>query len=199
MYEILKKDFNNSVIYFRSPCNSDNRGYFSVGYNKNAFESEIAKQTFVQQNLSYSKLNVTRGLHYQIKNPQAKLVSCIHGRIIDVVMDIRRSSSTFGQIKTYELANPYTLLYIPIGFAHGFLTVSSSAIFQYLVSDYWNPDGERSINILKSLKEYEPIPINTIYKKESLYLNILNDSLYILSDKDKNYITLNKIKSEDLF
>ena len=198
MYNIIKKDFND-VIYFKSSCFSDNRGYFSISYNKIAFEKEIINQTFVQQNISKSALNVTRGLHYQIENPQAKLVSCLYGRIIDVIMDIRKSSPTFGQMKAYELNNPYTFLYIPIGFAHGFLTLSDYAIFQYFVSDYWNKNGERGINLLKSLKEREPLKLQTIYKHEKLFLNTTDLYLYILSDKDKLYPTLSSVLDKDLF
>ena len=198
MYNIIKKDFND-VIYFKSSCFSDNRGYFSIGYNKIAFEKEIINQTFVQQNISKSVLNVARGLHYQIESPQAKLVSCVYGRVIDIVMDIRKSSPTFGQMKAYELANPYTFLYVPIGFAHGFLTISNTAIFQYFVSDYWNKNGERGINLLSSLKEREPIEIRTIYSNEHMLLNTTDLNLYILSDKDKVYPILNNISNIDLF
>lgn len=125
----------------------DDRGFFFESFNQDKFESAIGQQLrFVQDNHSRSAKNVLRGLHYQIKRPQGKLVRVVQGAIFDVAVDIRASSPTFGQHVAIELsAVNRTMLWIPEGFAHGFLTISDSAEVLYKTTDYWVPEFERSI------------------------------------------------------
>jgi dTDP-4-dehydrorhamnose 3,5-epimerase len=101
---------------------------------------------FVQDNHSRSVKNVLRGLHYQIQHPQGKLVRAVQGTVLDVVVDIRRNSATFGQHETVELsAENKRMLWIPPGLAHGFVVLSNTAEFLYKTTDYWFPEHERGL------------------------------------------------------
>jgi dTDP-4-dehydrorhamnose 3,5-epimerase len=125
----------------------DERGFFFESFNQKKFlELTGLKVDFVQDNHSRSVKNVLRGLHYQIRQPQGKLVRVVQGVVFDVALDIRRSSPTFGQHVAVELSvDNKRMLWIPPGFAHGFMTLSDSAEFLYKTTDYWAPEFERSI------------------------------------------------------
>jgi len=125
----------------------DARGFFYESFNQRQFEEAIGCQLgFVQDNHSRSAKNVLRGLHYQIQHPQGKLVRVTQGRVLDVAVDLRRSSATFGQHVAVELsAENKQVLWVPPGFAHGFLVLSDSAEFLYKTTDYWYPEFERSL------------------------------------------------------
>ncbi|MBS1191658.1 MAG: rfbC [Rhodocyclaceae bacterium] len=125
----------------------DDRGFFFESYNKKAFQVATGLDVeFVQDNHSKSARNVLRGLHYQIQHPQGKLVRVIQGAVFDVSVDIRRSSPTFGQHAAVELsAENKRQLWIPPGFAHGFLVLSETAEFLYKTTDYYFPEHERCI------------------------------------------------------
>jgi dTDP-4-dehydrorhamnose 3,5-epimerase len=125
----------------------DDRGFFFESYNKRQFaEATGLDIDFVQDNHSRSVKNVLRGLHYQIQHPQGKLVRVVQGSVLDVAVDIRKSSPTFGQHATVELsAENKRMLWIPEGFAHGFVVLSETAEFLYKTTDYWYPEFERSI------------------------------------------------------
>jgi len=125
----------------------DDRGYFLESYNKKKFEKAIGKISFVQDNESKSSRGVLRGLHFQ-KPPyaQAKLVRCIEGKVLDVAVDIRDGSETFGQHVTVELTGENKKqVFIPRGFAHGFLVLSESAIFAYKVDNSYAPTHDAGI------------------------------------------------------
>ncbi len=125
----------------------DERGFFMESYNQRQFEQLLGiKPTFVQDNHSRSTQGVLRGLHYQIQQPQGKLVRVISGKVYDVAVDIRRSSSTFGQWVGVELsAANHRQFWVPEGFAHGFLVLSETADFLYKTTDYYAPQYERCI------------------------------------------------------
>jgi dTDP-4-dehydrorhamnose 3,5-epimerase len=125
----------------------DDRGFFFEVFNEAAFERECGIRVhFVQQNFSRSKRNVLRGLHYQIQQAQGKLVRAAAGEIYDVVVDLRRSSKTFGKWTAHTLtAESQQAIWVPAGFAHGFLVLSESADVIYNVTDYWAPQHERRI------------------------------------------------------
>jgi dTDP-4-dehydrorhamnose 3,5-epimerase len=125
----------------------DKRGFFFESFNRRRFAELIGRDVdFVQDNHSRSVKNVLRGLHYQIQQPQGKLVRVVHGAVFDVAVDIRRSSPTFGQHVGVELsADNKRLLWVPEGFAHGFVVLSETAEFLYKTTDYWAPEFERSI------------------------------------------------------
>ena len=125
----------------------DNRGYFLESYNEKEFKEVIGKVSFVQDNESKSSKGVLRGLHFQ-KPPfaQAKLVRCIEGKVLDVVVDIRKNSKTYGQYFTTELSGENKKqVFIPRGFAHGFLVLSESAIFAYKVDNTYAPEHDAGI------------------------------------------------------
>ena len=125
----------------------DDRGFFFESFNRRRFVELIGREVdFVQDNHSRSAKNVLRGLHYQIQHPQGKLVRVVLGSVLDIAVDIRKSSPTFGQHVAVELtAENKRMLWIPEGFAHGFVVLSESAEFLYKTTDYWAPEYERSI------------------------------------------------------
>ena len=125
----------------------DERGFFYESYNARDFEKAAGfKCGFVQDNHSLSSKGVLRGLHYQIKQPQGKLVRVISGEVFDVAVDIRRSSSTFGQwVGDIISAENKKQMWVPQGFAHGFLVLSDRAEFLYKTTDYYAPEHERCI------------------------------------------------------
>jgi dTDP-4-dehydrorhamnose 3,5-epimerase len=125
----------------------DERGYFFESYNERQFEQAIGlKLDFVQDNQSRSAKNVLRGLHYQIGQPQGKLVRVLAGEIFDVAVDVRKSSPTFGKWVGVTLsAENFRQLWIPPGFAHGFAVLSESADILYKTTDYYAPQSERCI------------------------------------------------------
>jgi dTDP-4-dehydrorhamnose 3,5-epimerase len=124
----------------------DERGYFMETFRKNRLEEFGVKHDFVQDNQSKSGRNVLRGLHYQLRHPQAKLVRVLEGTLLDAVVDIRRDSPTFGRSRVFQLSGekPQSL-YIPAGFAHGLYVTSSTAVLSYKCSDYYHPDDECGI------------------------------------------------------
>lgn len=125
----------------------DQRGFFFESYNQQTFHDVTGvAATFVQDNHSRSGKNVLRGLHYQIKQPQGKLVRVIAGCVFDVAVDLRKSSATFGHWSGVELSGEnHRQLWVPPGFAHGFLVLSEQADFLYKTTDYYAPEYERCI------------------------------------------------------
>ncbi|MBU1215156.1 MAG: dTDP-4-dehydrorhamnose 3,5-epimerase [Gammaproteobacteria bacterium] len=125
----------------------DSRGFFFESFNKRMFhELTGIEAEFVQDNHSRSSQGVLRGLHYQIKQPQGKLVRVVRGKVFDVAVDLRRASPTFGKWVGIELSEENNRqLWIPPGFGHGFVVLSESADFLYKTTDYWAPEHERSI------------------------------------------------------
>ncbi len=124
----------------------DDRGFFFESWNAQAFAAAGIAATFVQDNHSASRLGVLRGLHYQIEHAQGKLVRVVVGEVFDVVVDLRRSSLTFGRSVAMTLsALDRRMLWVPPGFAHGFLAVSDRAEFLYKTTDYWYPEHERTL------------------------------------------------------
>ncbi len=125
---------------------SDHRGFFFEGYREPLYQEEGISVLFVQDNISFSRFGTIRGLHYQDSPGQAKLVSCIQGKIWDVAVDIRLDSPTFGKWVGVELDDKtHQQLYIPVGFAHGYCVLSETARVHYKVSSVYNPKTERSI------------------------------------------------------
>jgi len=125
---------------------SDARGFFYESWNEREFERAGVRARFVQDNHSRSETGVLRGLHYQIRQPQGKLVRVTEGEIFDVAVDIRRSSSTFGKWEGARLsAQSKSMLWIPVGFAHGFCVISDFADVLYKTTDFYAQEHERSI------------------------------------------------------
>ena len=135
------------VILIEPKVFSDARGFFFESFNQRAFNAATGTDyQFVQDNHSRSSQGVLRGLHYQIQQPQGKLVRVVQGAVLDVAVDIRKSSPTFGQWISAELsADNHHQLWVPPGFAHGFVVLSETAEFLYKTTDYYAPEYERCI------------------------------------------------------
>lgn len=161
----------------------DDRGYFYEAYRESILQDAGIEDRFVQDNVSKSYKNTIRGLHYQIENPQAKLVQCLKGAILDVAVDLRQNSPSFGNYVAYKLSDvSKRMLYIPKGFAHGFSVLSDEAIVSYKCSDYYNADGERGV------------------RWDDPLIRIHWDvSRPILSEKDRKLPLFSSLKDEDLF
>ena len=161
----------------------DERGYFKETFRRHLFDEQGIYEDFVQDNCSMSKKGAVRGLHYQIERPQAKIVMVAKGRVLDVAVDIRKSSPTFGQYVSMELSDSnHNMLYVPTGFAHGFAVLSDEAVFLYKTSDYYHPEGERGI-------KWNDTDIGIDWKFEDP----------IISEKDQNWPSLDEIPEQDLF
>ena len=135
------------VLLIEPKVFGDARGFFFESFNQKAFDEAVGQRVdFVQDNHSRSTMGVLRGLHYQVQQPQGKLVRVVRGAVFDVAVDIRRSSPTFGQWVGSELSEDnHRQLWVPPGLAHGFLVLSESADFLYKTTDYYAPAHERCI------------------------------------------------------
>lgn len=135
------------VVILEPRVFGDERGFFLESYNEKVFAELGIGERFVQDNHSSSGRNVLRGLHYQIKHPQGKLVRVVEGEIVDVAVDVRRSSPTFGGWEAVHLSGENKrMLWIPAGFAHGFRVSSQSAQVLYKTTDYYAPEHERTLS-----------------------------------------------------
>lgn len=136
----------NDVVLVRPDVFNDGRGFFFESWTESKFAAAGLDLSFVQDNQSHSRLHTLRGLHYQVQRPQGKLVRVVRGAVFDVAVDIRRSSPTFGCWVGEVLSEEnHHALWVPPGFAHGFLALSASADFLYRCTDCWTPQCERSI------------------------------------------------------
>ncbi len=146
--EVIKTAIDGVVI-IEPRIFRDERGYFFESFSQREFEEKVGKVNFVQDNESMSSYGVMRGLHYQ-KMPytQSKLVRCVKGAVLDVAVDIRWGSPTFGQHVAVELTEEnHRQFFIPKGFAHGFAVLSETAVFQYKCDNFYHPEADAGINI----------------------------------------------------
>ena len=144
--EIIKTDIEDVVI-IEPRIFKDERGYFYESFSQREFDEKVRHVTFVQDNQSKSSYGVVRGLHFQ-KPPytQSKLVRCIKGAVLDIAVDIRKGSPTFGKYVAVELTEEnHRQLFVPRGFAHGFAVLSDEAVFQYKCDNYYNKESEGSL------------------------------------------------------
>lgn len=196
----VKKVYNNKgkcisgLLQINPKLFHDSRGFFQESWNKKIWEESLKSQnqfpkSFVQDNHSRSRKGTLRGLHYQLDPySQGKLVRCINGVIYDVAVDLRKDSETFGKWAGIELSSENNIqLWIPSGFAHGFLTLSAEADLVYKVNEYWNKTSERSLN-------WNDKKLDIDWPKD-----ILENTPIELSDKDKNAPFLAELCKEDLF
>ena len=135
------------VLIIEPKVFGDERGFFFESFNQKAFELAVGKSVnFVQDSHSKSVKNVLRGLHYQIQQPQGKLVRVVQGEVFDVAVDLRKSSPTFGQWVGVILSGENKKqIWVPVGFAHGFVVLSETAEFLYKTTDFYAPEYERSV------------------------------------------------------
>ena len=163
------------VLIIKNKIFKDNRGFFLESFNEKSFNAAISKNMkFVQDNHSRSKKNTLRGLHYQIKKPQGKLVRVTYGKVFDVIVDIRKSSPDFGNWIGIELSEENKKqVWIPEGFAHGFLVLSETADFVYKTTEYWYPELERCINWCdEDLNIKWPIKNPKLSKKDEMGMSL---------------------------
>ncbi len=162
----------------------DTRGYFMESFSQQRFVEAVFNTQFVQDNESSSSYGVLRGLHYQTGPfAQSKLVRVVSGRVLDVAVDLRAGSPTFGKYVSAELtAQNKLMMFIPRGFAHGFVVLSDECIFQYKCDNYYSPAHESSVR-------WDDITINIDWR--------IPEEDIILSDKDKNHPDLNNAKLFD--
>jgi dTDP-4-dehydrorhamnose 3,5-epimerase len=172
------------VCIIEPDVHGDDRGFFMESYNARDFEELGINCMFVQDNHSRSQRGVIRGLHYQLAQPQAKLVRVMFGEVYDVAVDVRRGSETFGQWAAVTLsAENKQMLFVPEGFAHGFCVISEFAEFAYKCSDFYAPAAERGI----------------IWNDPELAIGWpLGDAAPILSPKDAAYGLLSAMSESDL-
>ena len=149
--EVIKTNIDG-VLIIEPKVLEDARGYFFESFSQREFEQKVRKINFVQDNESKSVYGVMRGLHFQTPPfAQSKLVRCVRGRVLDVAVDIRRGSPTYGQHVAVELSEDnHRQFFIPRGFAHGFSVLSETAVFQYKCDNFYHPEADGGISILDS-------------------------------------------------
>lgn len=180
--EILETDIPD-VLLLKPDVYEDDRGFFLETYREEHLKNRGLDVHFVQDNLSKSQQGTVRGLHYQIERQQDKLLMVMQGAILDVAVDLREDSPTFGQHVAMELsAENKHQMFIPKGFAHGFSVLSESALVYYKCSDYYYPEGERGV----------------LWNDPDLGIN-WKVSESIISEKDQNQPRLQEIPNTDLF
>lgn len=179
--EVIKTAIEGLVI-IEPKVFKDARGYFFESFSQREFEENVRKINFVQDNESMSSYGVMRGLHYQIPPfTQSKLVRCVKGRVLDVAVDIRKGSPTYGQHVAVELTEDnHRQFFVPRGFAHGFAVLSEIAIFQYKCDNFYAPEADGGISI----------------KDESLGIDwLIPTENAILSEKDIKHLCLKDFDS----
>ena len=179
--EVIKTAIDGVVI-IEPKVFGDTRGYFFESFNQRKFEEKVRKINFVQDNESMSSYGVMRGLHFQLPPfTQSKLVRCVKGAVLDVVVDIRKGSPTYGQHVAVELTEDnHRQFFVPRGFAHGFAVLSETAVFQYKCDNFYAPQADGGISIVdKSLGIDWKIPVEKA----------------LLSEKDTKYECLKDFDS----
>lgn len=176
--EVIKTDIEGVVI-IKPRIFKDDRGYFFESFNQKEFEEKVRPINFVQDNESMSGFGVMRGLHFQ-RPPftQSKLVRCVKGRVLDVAVDIRKGSSTYGKHVAVELSEDNHLqFFVPRGFAHGFAVLSETAVFQYKCDNYYHPEADGGISILDDSLgiDWHIDQINAIFSEKDAKHSILKD------------------------
>jgi dTDP-4-dehydrorhamnose 3,5-epimerase len=173
------------VLIFEPKIFEDNRGYFFEGYNRRIFEEAGIRNDFIQDNQSFSYRGVLRGLHYQMRPyAQAKIVRVLDGMVLDVAVDIRKGSPYYGKWAAVELSGDNRRqLFIPRGFAHGFVVMSKTAIFFYKCDNYYNHSSEAGINYSDP-----ELKIDWKIKPGELIISEKDASLPILTNASNNFI-----------
>ena len=176
--EVIKTDIEGVVI-LKPRVFTDARGYFFESYSKREFDEQVRRVDFVQDNESCSTRGVMRGLHFQ-RPPftQSKLVRCVKGSVLDVAVDIRKGSPTYGKHVAVELTEENHLqFFVPRGFAHGFAVLSDVAVFQYKCDNFYHPESDGGISILDSSLsiDWRLDPLQAILSEKDLKHALLKD------------------------
>jgi len=173
------KTILDGVVVIEPRLFEDARGYFFESFSQREFDEKVGKVVFVQDNESKSSYGVMRGLHFQ-RPPftQSKLVRCVKGAVLDVAVDIRKGSPTYGQHVAVELTEEnHRQIFIPKGFAHGFAVLSETAVFQYKCDEFYHPEADGGISILDDSLEIDwRIPMDkAILSEKDTKHNLLKD------------------------
>ena len=180
----ITKTFIPDLFVIKPNIFKDSRGFFFEIYNNKRYSDEIFGYNFIQDNLSQSKKGTIRGLHYQL-NPysQAKLITVIQGTVLDVVVDLRKSSPTFGKSFSIELSEDNNLqVYVPRGFAHGFVVLKPDTLFYYKCDNIYNKESERGINV------FDPyLSINWKVLKDDAIISEKDLLLPLFADAEFNF------------
>lgn len=185
----IEKTYIKGLFLINSKCFEDERGFFQEIYNEKDFKELGINEKFVQDNYSFSKRAVLRGLHFQEKNIQAKIVRVTKGKIYDVVIDLRKNSKTFGKYFGVVLSQVNKKsIYIPKGFAHGFLSLENNTEILYKCSDIYEPKYEsgilwndQTLNIDWKFEEFQ-------IKKEELIISEKDKNLRIFNEKEEYFL-----------
>lgn len=182
--EISKFDITGPMI-ITPTLFTDERGLFFESFNTKKLSELGVKCNFVQDNVSRSEFGVLRGLHYQIEpKSQAKLITVLTGKILDVAVDIRKGSPTFGKYISVELfAEDHKIFFIPKGFAHGFVSLEEDTLVQYKCDDFYSPESERGINYLDP-----EININWKFEKEKIIITDRDNQFPNMNEADINFV-----------
>ena len=173
----ISKTKIKGVLLVKPEVFRDDRGLFIETYSEKKYFEKGLKEKFVQDNYSHSKKNTIRGLHYQLKNPQGKLVRVLRGKVLDVVVDIRQGFPTFGENVSVILDDTnFNQLYMPHGIAHGFFVISESVDFEYKCTDYYYPEDQYGI----------------AYNDPFLDIKFPSDQV-IISSQDKSFLPLKDV------
>jgi dTDP-4-dehydrorhamnose 3,5-epimerase len=169
------------VYLIKTETFHDRRGFFTESFNLRNFQKNIGNYEFVQDCHSFSVKDVVRGLHYQIENPQGKIVRCLSGRIYDVIVDLRKNSPTFGEWSGFNLYPGSSYLWVPPGFAHGFKSLTDGVQVFYKVTDYQYKEHERTL----------------MWNDPDLSIDWGNDFNSIMSEKDMKGISFKECEKYD--
>ena len=170
------------VLVFEPEVFGDSRGFFMEMYHENKYREAGLMRRFVQDNFSHSSRGILRGLHYQLKHPQGKLVCVLKGEVLDVAVDIRVGSPTFGQWFAELLSGTNRRqIFIPEGFAHGFCVLSESADFMYKCTDFYHPEDDRGVN-------WADKTINIDWPEKNPLLSDKDSRLPFLSDIPEEFL-----------
>lgn len=188
--EVIKTNLDG-VFILKPRLFKDARGYFFESYSQREFDEKVMPIRFVQDNESMSAYGVIRGLHYQrMPYTQSKLVRCVLGSVLDVAVDIRRGSPTFGQHVAVELNEENKLMFfVPRGFAHGFSVLSETAVFQYKCDNFYHPEAEAGISLRDEALGIDwRIPVEkAILSEKDLHHALLKDCVTDFGIDDKLY------------
>lgn len=188
--EVIKTDIDG-VLILEPRVFLDARGYFFESYSQREFDEKVRPIRFVQDNESMSSRGVMRGLHYQrMPYTQSKLVRCVKGAVLDVAVDIRWGSPTFGKHVAVELTDEnHKMFFIPRGFAHGFAVLSETAVFQYKCDNFYHPEADAGINIKDDSLGIDwriPVTEAILSEKDLRHANLM-DSVHDFNIDDKLY------------
>ena len=188
--DIIKTEIDGLLI-LRPSVFHDARGYFFEAYSQREFDEKVMPIRFVQDNESMSSYGVIRGLHYQrMPYTQSKLVRCVKGRVLDVAVDIRKGSPTFGQHVAVELSEEnHLMFFVPRGFAHGFSVLSETAVFQYKCDNFYTPEADAGIQLKdESLGIDWKVPVSEAILSEKDYVHpLLRNAVSDFNINDKLY------------